>query len=136
MLTMTQWVTLAALVNRIIPADRTPGGWEAGVGDYLRRQLAGDLAEKVALYQTGLEALDDEARAAGAAGFTQMTPEAQDVLLARVETGDVGAKWPVRPAFFFHQVVMHAMEGFYADPGNGGNRNGVAWDMMGFEVRA
>jgi hypothetical protein len=27
------------------------------------------------------------------------------------------------------------MEGFYGDPGNGGNRNAVSWHMIGFEVR-
>ena len=24
------------------------------------------------------------------------------------------------------------MEGYYADPGNGGNRDGIAWQMIGF----
>lgn len=135
-LTTAQWDTLAALVDRIVPADESPGGWEAGVGDYLRRQFAGDLSERVGLYRAGLDALDAEARAAGGTGFSETPPDAQDALLARVETGGVVAAWPVRPAFFLHQAVMHALEGFYADPGQGGNHEGVSWDMVGFEVRA
>ena len=38
-----QAATLRAMVDRLIPPDDFPGGWEAGVGDYLARQLSGDL---------------------------------------------------------------------------------------------
>jgi gluconate 2-dehydrogenase gamma chain len=31
-------------------------------------------------------------------------------------------------------LVNHTMEGFYSDPGNGGNRDAVSWKMIGFEV--
>jgi hypothetical protein len=41
----------------------------------------------------------------------------------------------VEPALFFRRLVEHSMEGFYGDPGNGGNKNGAAWDMIGFRVR-
>jgi hypothetical protein len=30
--------------------------------------------------------------------------------------------------------VEHSAEGFYSDPGNGGNRDNIAWKMIGFEV--
>ena len=62
MLTETQWATLRALIDRLIPADDFPSGWEAGVGDYLDRQFAGDLSDVVDLYRSGLDALDVEAR--------------------------------------------------------------------------
>ena len=39
------------------------------------------------------------------------------------------------PVAFFQTAVEHAMEGFYSDPGNGGNHDGVSWRMIGFEVR-
>ena len=38
-----QAATLRALVDRLIPADDFPGGWEAGVGDYLEGQFERDL---------------------------------------------------------------------------------------------
>jgi gluconate 2-dehydrogenase gamma chain len=136
MLTDHQWTVLTAAVDHIIPADEWPGGWEAGVGDYLRRQFAGSLAGALPLYQAGLDALDAEAKAGGKTGFTDMAPPAQDELLARVERGDVVTDWLVDPKTFFTAVVTHAMEGYYADPGNGGNHSGVSWDMIGFEVRA
>lgn len=135
-LTAAQWNTLAALVSRIIPPDDFPGGWEAGVGDYLQRQFATDLSEKLSLYQLGLNALDSESRQTLGVSFAEAPPDAQDALLTRVESDTVTTPWLVRPAYFFQQAVSHSMEGFYTDPGNGGNHNRVSWDMIGFEVTA
>jgi hypothetical protein len=135
MLTEKQWAALEAVVNRIIPADDAPNGWEAGVGEYLGRQFQGDLKPCLDTYRAGLDALEQEAEAAGKSPFAALSPDAQDALLARIETGDVAADWPISPVRFFLMIVDHAMEGFYADPGNGGNRDGAAWRMIGFEVR-
>jgi hypothetical protein len=134
MLTEAQRATLRALVDRLIPADDFPGGWDAGVGDYLDRQFGGDLSESVDLYRSGLDALEVEARATAGVGFVALAPTAQDDLLRRVEVGDVATDWPVDPAEFFRAAAEHAAEGFYGDPGNGGNRDGVSWRMIGFEV--
>ncbi len=130
-----QLATLRALIDRLIPPDDVPGGWEAGAGEYLLRQLAGDLRPILSVYQAGLDALDAEARASGAAGFAELPPARQDELLGAVERGAVAAEWPIDPAAFFSAAVAHAAEGFYADPANGGNRGALAWRMVGFEVR-
>ena len=134
MLTEPQRATLRALVDRLIPADDFPGGWDAGVGDYLDRQFVGDLSESVNLYRSGLDALEVEACTTAGVGFVALAPAAQDDLLRRVEVGDVATDWPVDPAEFFRAAAEHAAEGFYGDPGNGGNRDGVSWRMIGFEV--
>ena len=134
MLTEPQRTTLRALIDRLIPADDFPGGWDAGVGDYLDRQFAGDLSHVVDLYRGGLDALDVEARTAAGVSFAALAPDAQDELLRRVEAGEVATDWPVDPAEFFCSATEHAAEGFYGDPGNGGNRDGVSGRMIGFEV--
>ena len=134
MLTETQWATLRALIDRLIPADDYPGGWDAGVGDYLERQFAGDLSDALDLYLSGLDALDVEARTTAGVSFAALAPDAQDDLLRRVEMGDVAIDWPVDPANFFRAATEHAAEGFYGDPANGGNHDGVSWRMIGFEV--
>ena len=134
MLTAEQLAALRAVVDRIIPPDDWPGGWEAGVGDYLRRQFAGDLQPALELYRAGLAALDAEAVAVAGSPFAGLAAAAQDALLARIETGHVATPWPIEPAAFFRLLVEHAMEGYYSDPGNGGNRDGVAWRMIGFKV--
>ena len=134
MLTETQRATLRALIDRIIPADDFPGGWEAGVGDYLERQFAGDLSDLLDVYRAGLDALEVEARATSGISFAALAPDAQDELLRRVELGEVVTDWPVDAAAFFRAATEHAAEGFYGDPGNGGNRGEVSWRMIGFEV--
>lgn len=124
--------TLHSAIDRIIPADDFPGGWEAGVGDYfallwVREPRFLDPARH------GLDALDAEAQATEGAAFASLSPETQDALLARIEAGDVQTDW-LLPADFFRRLVQQTMEGFYADPGNGGNKDGVAWRMIGYEV--
>ncbi len=134
MLTEPQRAALRALVDRLIPADDFPGGWDAGVGDYLDRQFAGDLSDVVDLFRGGLDALDVEARTAAGVNFAALAPDAQDELLRRVEAGEVATDWPVDSADFVRAAAEHAAEGYYGDPGNGGNRDGVSWRMIGFEV--
>jgi hypothetical protein len=126
---------LQAVVNRMIPPDDWPGGWEAGVGDYLSRQFERDLKGVVGLYQQGLDALEAEAQAAHGAGFAQLGADQQDTLLMQAERGTVQADWPIDPPTFIMMLAHHCAEGFYSDPGNGGNRDEIAWRMIGFEVR-
>ena len=129
--TAPQTATLRAALDRIIPPDDFPGGWDAGVGEYLRRQLSGDLAALVGDYRAGLDALDDAARTANGRDFVALTAGEQDTLLTAVEAGAHGPAL----ATFFATLVTNAIEGYYSDPGNGGNRDGRAWQMIGFEVR-
>lgn len=124
--------TLHSLMDRIIPPDEDPGAWQAGVGDYITRQLQGDLRGELARYQAGLDALEAEARARARTSFSALPPAEQDALLRQVEAGEVLAPWATDPARFFQMVVEHVAEGFYSDPGNGGNRDGAAWQMIGF----
>lgn len=136
MLSTEQSETLQAAVNRIIPEDDTaPGGWDAGVGTYLERQLAGDLQHLQVVYRAGLDALTAESRALAGVNFARLSAEQQDTVLAAVERGEVRARWLTDPAEFFTLLVQHCMEGFYSDPGSGGNRDQAAWRMIGFEVR-
>jgi len=126
-----QTATLRAVVDRIIPPDEFPAGWAGGVGGYLARQFADDLAEFIPVYRDGLDALDATARAEWGRPFAEGEESSQDALLAQVETGARGEGL----ARFFALLVTHTMEGFYGDPGNGGNRGRIAWEMIGFEVR-
>jgi hypothetical protein len=127
---------LQAVVDRIIPADDYPSGWEAGVGEYLLRELSTDLAPRLAAYRGGLDALDDEAQRIAGCPFADLDPARQDELLIWIEAGETAAVWPISSTIWFRMLVEHAIEGYYGDPGNGGNRDAVSWRMIGFEVRA
>lgn len=136
MMTPSEMDTLRALLNRLVPPDDYPGGWDAGVGDYLLRQLAGDLQSYAEMYRAGLQGIDAEAQGITGQSFAALDAQQQAGLLARIESGTVETTWQTDPAQFFQTAVDHCMEGYYSDPGNGGNRNSVAWDMIGFEVTA
>src|SRR5215213_2710381 len=86
---------LQALVNRIIPADQEPSGWEAGVGDYLLRQFERDLNRLFPIYVMGLESLDAEAYAIFHSSFVRLPDSTQDELLGCVEVGKVTTAWMV-----------------------------------------
>ena len=127
---------MRALMNRVIPADDFPSAWEAGVGDYLARQFERDLQTQLEMYRLGLEALEAEAQSVAGKGFGELDAAVQDLILSQVESGQVTTVWAVDPVNFFRVVTEHVMEGYYSDPGNGGNRDSISWQMIGFERRA
>ena len=124
---------MRALMNRIIPSDDFPNAWEAGVGNYLARQFERDLQVHLEIYRLGLEALEAEALSVAGKGFGELDASVQDSILSHVESGQVTASWSVDPVKFFRAVTEHVMEGYYSDPGNGGNRDSISWQMIGFE---
>ncbi|MGH2512654.1 MAG: gluconate 2-dehydrogenase subunit 3 family protein, partial [Candidatus Limnocylindrales bacterium] len=108
--------TLRALVDRLVPADEFPSGWDSGVGDFLDRMFAADLADSVDRLRLGLDRLD-------AAGFVSADPSEQDRIIAAPELRD-----------FTEWMTRLVMQGFYGDPGNGGNRDEVSWRAVGYRV--
>jgi gluconate 2-dehydrogenase gamma chain len=152
-------VTLEAIVDRLIPADHlSPGGKEAGCVVFIDRQLAGPFGEASRLYtkgpfhpgqptqgyqnhltpagryREGLAALNDYARAHGYHSFAQLPPRLQDDILKGLESGavDLALKSGLDTRDFFELVLQNTMEGFFADPLYGGNRNMVGWKLVGF----
>ncbi len=132
MLSQRQIQILRSALDRIIPADDYPGAWEAGVGEYILRQLRGDLEPLSAAYSEGLNALDDETSARYGFAFQEIGPDQQDNLLRQLEKGESETVWPIPPARFLSMLIHHAAEGYYADPANGGNKGARSWQMVGF----
>src|SRR5690348_2423606 len=81
--------TLRAAIDRILPPDDFPGAWEAGAGEYIQRQLAGDLHHLATLVYAGLAALDAEAESHFARPFAALDAAERDRLLSLVEAGEV-----------------------------------------------
>ena len=67
----------------------------------------------------------------GGRGFIQINPEEQDKLLAAMEKGEVSF-----PNFssrtLFGAIYANTMEGYFADPIYGGNRDMAGWKLVGF----
>ena len=112
-------------MERIIPSDDgLPGAREAGTAEF----VLGDTADRGA---PGIGALTERAAALDAAAaaahpgraFATLQPAEQDEVLAGLErAGSAAFRW----------LVETSMEGFYADPRHGGNRDGVSWQLIGF----
>ena len=130
--------TLRALLNRLIPPDDFPGALESGVESYLLAQWRNNDASEAAGLARGLAQLDLEA-AARYSGllFSHLTSQQQDSLLSDLEAGRITTQWPaeISAKIFTDRIINLAHEGFYADPGNGGNREAVSWKMVGYDPR-
>jgi gluconate 2-dehydrogenase gamma chain len=146
-----------AIADRIIPPDsQIPGGKDAGCGVYLDRQLSGPYGRNEGLYSAGpfqkgtklqgpqspttraklyrksLAALDRHCRSKfGGKRFAELSDADKDSVLHDLDTeklkfDDVDAK------VFFDEILKDVQEGFFADPIYGGNRDMVAWKMIGY----
>jgi gluconate 2-dehydrogenase gamma chain len=146
---------IESAVARLIPADTDwPGALEAGVPNYIDKQLAGAWGAGERLYRAGpwrpgtptqgyqlpftpaelfhtaLAAIDKDLASTGTP-FSTMNSEQQDAYLRRLETGekDLGG---VPSEVFFDHLWQCTLEGFFSDPVYGGNRDMTAWRMVGF----
>jgi len=125
--------TVRAFTERIWPAaPGKPGATETGVLTYIDLALAGAYADQQDFYRRGLAQLDAYCRAAHGKPFVQLDAAAQDDVIRAVETGKAtGFTWPAAPAFFT-TLRTHTMEGMFADPVYGGNRNFAGWRQVSF----
>ena len=156
-LTHEEGRAVEALVECLIPADDlSPGGRDTGCAVFIDRQLAGPYGEGARLYmkgpfaegtktqgqqsplrpaarfRAGLLALDAHCRAAFGATFADLASDRQVEVLKGLETGTVKFTGSVAAKPFFELLLARTMEGFFADPIYGGNRNMAGWRMIGF----
>jgi gluconate 2-dehydrogenase gamma chain len=123
---------LIAVCERIIPGDDTPGATEAGVIQYIDRQLVGVYQEHQPTYRRGLAALRETCRAFGDTPFPEL-PEAKQIeILELLESGrPPGPVWEApSSSAFFSLILKHTMEGFYGSPRHGGNRGYASYRML------
>jgi gluconate 2-dehydrogenase gamma chain len=127
--------TLAAACDQIVPPDRHPGAAEAGAVAFIDRQLATRDKESLPAWRAGIRGLEATARRRHAHAFAELAFDDQTALLEQVERGAVDpADWDgVEPKAFFDRLRDYTMMGFYGDPRHGGNRDRVAWRMLGLD---
>ena len=125
--------TVAAFTERLMPgAAGKPGAHEAGVLNYIDLALSGAYADLQDFYRRGLMHLDAYCRKTHNAPFVQLAPAQQDQVIATLEQGkDTGFTWPSAQVFF-NTVRNHTMEGMFADPIYGGNKDFAGWRLIGF----
>ena len=126
-------LTIAAVTERIMPsAPDKPGAREADVLNYIDLALAGAYSELQEFYRHGLAQLDAHCRGAYKESFVHLTPDKQDEVISALEEGKAtGFAWPTAREFFT-TLRTHTMEGMFADPLYGGNKNFTGWRLVGF----
>ena len=125
--------TLSAVVDCLIPPDDYPGGFDAGVCDFIASLLETDLAEQREFFAAGLDGIESESRARFDRSFVDLSSNEKVTLLENVESGKVISSWPIAPDRFFDMLVRTTAEGYYSDPDQGGNRGSISWVMTGFQ---
>lgn len=125
--------TVAAFTERLMPgAPGKPGARDAGVLNYIDLALSGAYADQQDFYRRGLAQLDAYCMTTYKRSFTRLDTAQQDEVIAALEEGKAGGfTWPTAPAFF-NTLRTHTMEGMFADPLYGGNRNFAGWRLVGF----
>jgi len=155
-LTDAEAAFFSAAVDTMIPADElTPSGSDCGIVTFIDRQLASAWGGGAKMYRNGpfrkaapeygyqLPLTPRQFFTAGIAATNAWTrkthgkdfdrlavKEREDALKAleqgKAELGEFDGKQ------FFEALLQITMQGFFADPIYGGNRNKVAWRMVGF----
>jgi len=125
--------TVAAFTERLMPgAPGKPGARDAGVLNYIDLALAGAYAELQDFYRRGLAQLDGYCRKTFNEPFLRLSAARQDeVITALAEGKAAGFSWPTAQAFF-NTLRTHTMEGMFADPIYGGNKDFAGWRLVGF----
>ena len=125
--------TVAAFTERLMPgAPGKPGARDAGVPNYIDLALAGAYSDMQDFYRRGLSSLEGYCRNTYKESFARLDPARQDEVITALEQGKAtGFTWPTAQAFF-NTVRTHTMEGMFADPIYGGNKDFAGWRLVGF----
>ena len=155
-LTATEHAFFAAAADTIIPADElSPSGSECGVATFIDRQLAGAYGSGARLYRdgpfpkgkpelgyqlpltpreffrAGVAAANDWTRKTYGKDFDRLSEAERAAALKTMEEGK--AEFPgFTSTMFVNALLQITMEGFFADPIYGGNRDMAAWKMIGY----
>src|SRR6267154_2472174 len=155
-LTADEAAFFSAAYDTIVPADKlSPSGTDCGLVTYIDRQLAGAWGGGARLYRngpffppkpehgyqlpltpreffaSGIKSANAWSQKAHGKTFDRLSPADRASALTAMETGTA----PIEgfdAKQFFEALLQSAMEGFFADPMYGGNKNKVSWRMVGY----
>jgi gluconate 2-dehydrogenase gamma chain len=152
-----EWLFINAAVARLIPADELgPGAKEAGVPEFIDRQLNTpyatgsiwymqgpfnpDVPKEMGyqlplvpkqIYNLGIADAEEWCQNQYHKSFAELSGEQQDEALGLWESGK--AQFKQLPAsLFFSYLLQNTREGFFSDPIHGGNKGMVGWTLINF----
>src|SRR6266705_865090 len=146
-----------ALVDHMVPADEfTPKGTDLGLNTYIDRALAGGWGKGERLYMQGpwrqgvpsqgyqLPLTPADLYRAGIAAanafcvktygksFDKITESQREEFLLGLRAGKIAFENARGRPVFFATLYQNVMEGMFADPIYGGNRDKAGWKLIGF----
>jgi gluconate 2-dehydrogenase gamma chain len=155
-LTESEAAFLKAAVDTIIPADAlSPSGSDCGVVDFIDCELAGPYGEGARLYRDGpiakgkpeqgyqldltprdffaqgIAAADAWCARKFGARFAALDEAQRQAAFTEIDSGAAQFENFAAGAFF-EALLQIVMEGFFADPYYGGNRDMAGWKMIGY----
>ncbi|HEY9557982.1 MAG TPA: gluconate 2-dehydrogenase subunit 3 family protein [Acidimicrobiales bacterium] len=84
------------------------------------------------IYRRGIRSLDEHSVARFGAQFADLDAEQQDSVLTALEQDEATQFDAPSGQGFFEQVRRHVIEGMFADPIHGGNRDFAGWNLVGY----
>jgi gluconate 2-dehydrogenase gamma chain len=152
----TEHAFVAAAADTLIPADDlSPSGSNCGCATYIDRQLASAWGGGAKTYRAGpyfqgkpeqgyqlpltpaeffsagIAAANDWSRKTYGSDFDRLDPDRRIEALKAMEKGNAQFS-NFNAKAFFGRLLAITMEGFFADPIYGGNRDKASWRMLGF----
>jgi gluconate 2-dehydrogenase gamma chain len=146
-----------ALVDHMVPADElTPKGTDIGINVYIDRALAGAWGKgerlymqgpwkqgtpsqgyqlpltPAQLYRAGIAATNAHCRKTYGKLFDRLDETQREEVLVGLSSGKVTFENGPPVRVFWGTVYQTVMEGMFADPIYGGNRNKAGWKLIGF----
>lgn len=152
-----EWAFVKAAVARLIPADeRGPGALEAGVPEFIDRQMNTpyatgsiwymqgpfnpDVPKEMGyqlplvpkqIYNLGIVEANEWCRQQYGKPFAELEGAKQDAALSQFESGAASFK-QLPASLFFSYLLQNTREGFFSDPIHGGNKGMVGWTLINF----
>ncbi|MGA9854382.1 MAG: gluconate 2-dehydrogenase subunit 3 family protein [Gammaproteobacteria bacterium] len=155
--TSPEWMFINAAVDRLIPSNEDgPGALDLHVPEFIDRQMETDYGHggrwylqgpfhpeadatlgyqlKYSprdLYRAAIADVNAWCQRAHGKEFADLQPQMRDDVLVQLEKGEIDLP-NVKASEFFNQLLANTMEGYFADPMYGGNRQMGSWKMIGF----
>lgn len=151
--TPEQFRVVEAACERIFPEDELgPGARALGAAYFIDHQLAGEWGfnardymqgpfypgeatqgyqgrlKRREIFNIGIQEMNNYSNEKFKKRFNELTPEQQDEVLKAFESGEVNLT-PNSAAAFFQLHLSATLEGLYADPLYGGNKNMDGWRL-------
>jgi gluconate 2-dehydrogenase gamma chain len=156
-LNMEEAAFVEALVDHMVPADDlTPKGTDLGIAVYIDRALAGAWGKgdrlymqgpwkrgvpnqgyqlpltPAELYRAGIAATNAYCRKTFGKTFDHLDAKQREEVLVGLSGAKIAFDGGLPALTFWGTVYQTVMEGMFADPIYGGNRDKAGWKMLGF----